>query len=115
MIAQTEPLLSSSDVLALRAAVNEVHASGALVDYVQALMARSRQHPGVRVGLSPRAGIALLRAARAYALLLGRHHVLPEDVQALFTAVAAHRLVAEAEASSTQALAKSILHAVAVD
>ena len=115
LIAQTEPLLSSSDVLALRTAVNEVHASGALVDYVQALMARSRQHPGVRVGLSPRAGIALLRAARAYALLLGRHHVLPEDVQALFSAVAAHRLVAEAEASSTQALAKSILHAVAVD
>lgn len=115
LIAQTEPLLSSSDVLALRTAVNDVHASGALVDYVQALMARSRQHPGVRVGLSPRAGIALLRAARAYALLLGRHHVLPEDVQALFSAVAAHRLVAEAEASSTQALAKSILHAVAVD
>ena len=115
LIAQAEPLLSSSDVLALRIAVNEVHASGALVDYVQALMARSRQHPGVRVGLSPRAGIALLRAARAYALLLGRHHVLPEDVQALFSAVAAHRLVAEAEASSTQALAKSILHAVAVD
>ena len=108
-------MLSSEDVLALRTAVNQVHASAALVDYVQALMARSRQHPGVRVGLSPRAGIALLRAARAYALLLGRHHVLPEDVQALFSAVAAHRLVAEAEASSTAALAKSILHAVAVD
>ena len=61
------------------------------------------------------AGIALLRAARAYALLLGREHVLPEDVQALFAAVAAHRLVAEAEASSVQALAKSILHAVPVD
>lgn len=115
LIARTEPLLSSDDVLALRAAVNQVHASAALVDYVQALMARSRQHPGVRVGLSPRAGIALLRAARAYALLLGRRHVLPEDVQALFSAVAAHRLVAEAEASSTAALAKSILHAVAVD
>jgi MoxR-like ATPase len=115
LIARTEPLLSSDDVLALRAAVSQVHVSAALVDYVQALMARSRQHPGVRVGLSPRAGIALLRAARAYALLLGRRHVLPEDVQALFSAVAAHRLVAEAEASSTAALAKSILHAVAVD
>ena len=102
-------------MLALRTTVNEVHASDALVNYVQALLARSRQHPGVRVGLSPRAGIALLRAARAYALLLGREHVLPEDVQALFAAVAAHRLVAEAEASSVQALAKSILHAVPVD
>lgn len=115
LIAQTGPLLSDTQVLALRTAVNEVHASDALVNYVQALLARSRQHPGVRVGLSPRAGIALLRAARAYALLLGREHVLPEDVQALFAAVAAHRLVAEAEASSVQALAKSILHAVPVD
>ena len=115
LIAQVSPLLSSAAVLQLRAAVNEVHASDALVDYVQALLARSRQQPGVRVGLSPRAGIALLRAARAYALLLGRKHVLPEDVQALFAAVAAHRLVAEAEASSSQALAKAILHAVAVD
>ena len=115
LIAQTGPLLADAEVLALRTAVNEVHASEALVNYVQALLARSRQHPGVRVGLSPRAGIALLRAARAYALLLGREHVLPEDVQALFAAVAAHRLVAEAEASSVQALAKSILHAVPVD
>ena len=115
LIAQASPLLSTTDVLQLRAAVNEVHASDALVDYVQALLTRSRQQPGVRVGLSPRAGIALLRAARAYALLLGRQHVLPEDVQALFAAVAAHRLVAEAEASSAQALAKSILHSVAVD
>jgi MoxR-like ATPase len=115
LIAKASPLLSSADVLQLQAAVNEVHASEALVDYVQALLTRSRQQPGVRVGLSPRAGIALLRAARAYALLLGRRHVLPEDVQALFGAVAAHRLVAEAEASSAQALAKSILHAVVVD
>ena len=71
-------------MLAARRAVNAVHASDALIAYVQALLARSRRHPGVRVGLSPRAGLALLRAARAYALLLGRAHVLPEDVQALF-------------------------------
>jgi len=115
MIAQALPLLSSDDVLALREAVGRVHASDALVGYVQALLARSRQHPGVRVGLSPRAGIALLRAARAYALLLGRGHVLPDDVQALFGAVAAHRLVPEAESVSSAALAKAILHAVPVD
>jgi MoxR-like ATPase len=56
-----------------------------------------------------------LRAARAYALLLGRNHVLPEDVQALFAPVAAHRLVADTDAGSHAALAKSILHAVTVD
>ncbi|MBX4421402.1 ATPase, partial [Mycobacterium tuberculosis] len=80
-----------------REAVGQVHASDALIDYVQALLTRSRQHAGVRVGLSPRAGLALLRAARAHALLLGRGHVVPEDVQTLFVAVAGHRLVAEAE------------------
>ncbi|RXR00913.1 AAA family ATPase [Pseudoxanthomonas composti] len=115
MIARVDPVLDTARVLALREAVEEIHASEALIDYVQALLTRSRQHPGVRVGLSPRAGIALLRAARAHAMLLGRAHVLPEDVQALFPAVASHRLVAEAEAAMPQALAKAILHAVAVD
>ncbi|MFT3756808.1 MAG: AAA family ATPase [Pseudoxanthomonas sp.] len=115
LISQVQPLLSADDVLALRRVTAEVHASEALIGYVQALLARSRNHPGVRVGLSPRAGIALLRAARAHALLLGRTHVLPEDVQALFGPVTAHRLVAEAEASSSAVLAKAILHAVPVD
>ena len=115
LIAQAMPVLADGDVQALRRAAEQVHASEALVSYVQALLARSRQQPGVRVGLSPRAGLALLRAARAYALLLGREHVLPEDVQALFIAVAGHRLSCEAEAGSGAALAKAVLHAVPVD
>ena len=80
-------------------------------------VARSRSHPGVRVGLSPRAGLALLRAARAHALLLGRGHALPEDVQALFVPVAAHRLVADDQthANDGRILAKAIMQAVAVD
>lgn len=115
LIAQARPLLGAADVIQARHAVSAVHASEALIAYVQALLARSRMHPGVRVGLSPRAGLALLRAAKAYALLLGRTHVLPEDVQALFSAVTAHRLVADADAGKDAALAKSILLAVAVD
>ena len=115
LIAQAMPVLADGVVQALRRAAEQVHASEALVSYVQALLARSRQQPGVRVGLSPRAGLALLRAARAYALLLGREHVLPEDVQALFIAVAGHRLSGEAEAGSGAALAKAVLHAVPVD
>ena len=115
LIAQVSPLLAAEQVISLRRAVQDVHASDALIGYVQALVSRSRSHPGVRVGLSPRAGLALLKGARAHALLLGRDHVLPEDVQALFAPVASHRLVPEAEASAAQALAKSILHAVAVD
>lgn len=115
LIARVTPCLSEQDIRMLRDAVGQVHASEALIDYVQALITRSRQHPGVRVGLSPRAGIALLRAAKAHALLLGRQHVIPEDVQALFIAVAGHRLVAEAEASSGPTLARAILHSVQVD
>ncbi len=115
LIAQAAPCLTDQDVLTLRQAVEQVHASEALIHYVQNLLARSRQYAGVRVGLSPRAGIALLRAAKAYALLLGRTHVQPEDIQALFEAVAGHRLVAEAESVSGAALAKKILHSVPVD
>ena len=114
LIARSKPLLDAERVLALRKAVTDVHASDALLAYVQSLVARSRKHPGVRVGLSPRAGLALLRASRAHALLLGRGHAIPEDVQALFGAVAEHRLVGEADTASAT-LAKSILHAVAVD
>ncbi|PJK00397.1 ATPase [Lysobacteraceae bacterium NML03-0222] len=114
LITEARPLLSETDVLALQQAVLQVHASESLVTYVQALLARSRQHPGVRIGLSPRAGLALLRAARAHALLLGRGHVLPEDVQALFVPLAAHRLVGDGN-SDAVALAKSILLAVPLD
>ncbi|MBS0224865.1 MAG: AAA family ATPase [Proteobacteria bacterium] len=115
LIAQAQPKLGRDDLLAIRSAVQQVHASDALIDYLQALIARSRNHPGVRAGLSPRAGLALLRAARAHALLLGRGHVLPDDVQAMFPHLAAHRLVANADAGDARALARSVLLAVPVD
>ncbi len=115
MIAHVGPLLSAQDVLALRIAVERIHASEALIDYVQALLEQSRRHPGVAVGLSPRAGLALLRVARAHALLLGRDHVLPDDVQALFAEIASHRLVPDADGGQRVRLADGILRAVAVD
>lgn len=115
LIAQVMPQLTSADVLELRTVVAGVHSSEALVGYVQALLAESRRHRGVRVGLSPRAGLGLLQGARAHALLAGRTHSLPEDVQALFVEAAAHRLVPEAEADSRDALAASILKSVPVD
>jgi MoxR-like ATPase len=116
LIARARQWLDPAGVLALRAAVAALHASDALVAYVQGLLAESRRHPGVRVGLSPRAGLALLRAARANALLEGRDHVLPADVRAVFAEVAAHRLVVEAEAGGdAERVAAAILAAVAVD
>ncbi|MYM32602.1 AAA domain-containing protein [Duganella sp. CY15W] len=72
--------------------LRQIHASAALIDYVQALAAASRHNGMFAEGLSPRAAIALLQAARAWAALEGRNHVLPEDVQAVLVPVCAHRL-----------------------
>jgi MoxR-like ATPase len=73
-------------------ALREIHTSAALVDYVQSLAQASRQNGMFAEGLSPRASIALLQAARAWAALEGRNHVIPEDVQAVLVPVCAHRL-----------------------
>ncbi len=70
----------------------DIHVSPALLDYVQALVAHTRHAPGLNVGLSPRAAIGLLRAARAWALIAGRDSVIPEHVQAVFAAVVEHRV-----------------------
>ena len=75
----------------------------------------SRQHADIATGLSPRAGLALLQAARAHALLRNRSHVLPDDIQAVFVALAGHRLVAAGGEHSGQALAQMLLARVAVD
>ncbi len=72
--------------------VDKVHTSSALLDYVQALLLASREAKHFALGLSPRAGLSLLRAARAWALIDGRYQVIPEDVQAVLPAVASHRL-----------------------
>lgn len=77
---------------ALQQAVPEIHASESLLDYVQALLHASRRAPQYREGLSPRAGLGLLRAAQAWAMLAGRSYVLPEDVQAVLVPVVRHRL-----------------------
>lgn len=77
---------------ALQREVAAIHAAGPLIDYVQALIEATRQNPAFQHGLSPRAGLALLAAARAWAWLAGRDMVLPDDVQAVLPAVARHRL-----------------------
>lgn len=79
-------------LLAAQSALKTIHVSDALVDYVQALAQASRRNGLFAEGLSPRASIALLQAARAWAALEGRNHVIPEDVQAVLVPVAAHRL-----------------------
>lgn len=92
LTAKMQPQLSHSDLLVLQEAVGRVSTSPALLDYVQRLLDHSRRMPGVVYGLSPRAGLGLVRAARAWALMNGRHHVLPDDIQAVFPSIAEHRL-----------------------
>jgi MoxR-like ATPase len=75
-----------------------VHASDALRAYVVALLGHTRSDPRLELGASPRAGLMLLRAAKARALLLGRDHALPDDVQALAGTVLGHRLVVAPDA-----------------
>jgi len=86
------PQLSEQNLKTLQDGVDRVTTSPALLDYVQRLLEESRRMPGLMYGLSPRAGLGLVRAARAWALMDGRHHVLPDDIQAVFPAVAGHRL-----------------------
>jgi len=76
-----------------------VHASRALRDYVVALLRHTREDQRVELGASPRAGLMLLRAAKAHALVSGRDHALPDDVQALAPAVLAHRIMLVPEAA----------------
>ncbi len=92
MITDITPALTPAALTQMQAAVRQVHAAEALIRYVQALLEHSRASDRFRLGLSPRAGLALLRAAQAWAFLDDRGAVLPEDVQAVFPAVAGHRL-----------------------
>ena len=91
-LTELKPILSPAELLQIQKAVTEVKTSGPLIDYVQNLLTQSRRSSMFAEGLSPRAGLALLRAARAWALLDGRNHVLPDDVQAVLLPVAGHRL-----------------------
>lgn len=115
--AMTERLaacLTGDDILSLRRQAHAITASPALLDYVQALLSASRKHHEIRTGLSPRAGLALLASARAWALLGERDFVLPEDVQAVFVAVAGHRLTPARNVARDE-LAQALLESVAVE
>ncbi|MDF3981258.1 AAA family ATPase [Luteibacter sp. PPL554] len=113
MMAQLAPCLDAAAIDHLHDAAQAVTVSPRLLDYLQALLAASRRHNDVRVGLSPRAGLALLAAARAWALLSGRDYVIPEDVQAVFVPVAAHRLV-PGRGGHRDAIGRALLNDTAV-
>ena len=92
LLPQLTPVMRPDELMALQREARAVHASGALLDYLQALVEHSRRAPDYINGLSPRAALALLNASRAWAMMHGRHQVLPEDVQAIVPGVVGHRL-----------------------
>ncbi len=108
-----QAILPHDELVALQQAVEKVSASPALLDYLQRLLEQSRRMPGLLYGLSPRAGLGLLRAAKAWALMEGRNHVLPDDVQAVFPAVAEHRLE-QGESGKAQERVRQLLTTVSV-
>jgi MoxR-like ATPase len=91
-----------AEILDAQEAARRVHASQALRDYIVALLRHTRADDRVELGASPRAGLMLLRAAKAHALLDGRDHALPDDVQNLAQAVLAHRIMLVPEAAATE-------------
>jgi MoxR-like ATPase len=97
-VATLEPVADAAGLLAAQDAALRVRAAEPLRRYVVALLTRTREDPRTELGASPRAGLLLLRAAKARALLSGRDHALPDDVQALAEAVLSHRIVLAPEA-----------------
>lgn len=92
------PVLTRKEVLLLREAVRRVHIEDSLYDYIVRLVRATREHPAVMLGCSPRASLSLMRASQAHAFIAGRSYVTPSDVQELFHAVAAHRILISQEA-----------------
>ena len=93
MVEQLPAVLTAADLVNLQAAVQQVHASEPLLDYLQDLIAATRSGRWFLEGLSPRAGIAVMRAAKAQAFLSGRDYVAPDDLSAILPQTAAHRLI----------------------
>lgn len=116
MVAALNPCMEPGELIELQRSVREVHVSEALISYVQAIVDHTRRSPDYEVGLSPRAALALLRAARAWALIDHRDLVIPEDIQAVLPAVTGHRLrsASGVTAGSASSLTTALVGAVPI-
>lgn len=114
MASNLQAMLSTQELAHLQQQVNNVQASASVLDYVQRIIAFTRYEGGYQYGLSPRGALALLRSAKAWALVDGnRQHLLPEDIQAVLPAVVDHRL-AEAADGGAHSVSQRILNSVPV-
>jgi len=113
-LAVLKPVISSDTLLAIQGSVHQVKASDHLLDYLQRLLAFTRTASDFDHGLSPRAAMAWLHCAKTWALVHGRAHVIPEDLQYVMPAVAGHRLQPSASIAVANNMVGSILKQVAV-
>ena len=111
-----DAVIQPEELAALQAAAARTHMSEPLVDYVQALVRFTRESPNIETGLSPRGSLALVAAAKAHALVRGHSGVFPDDVQAIFTVVAGHRLKPASGSSycSPSEICRHVLDSVAI-
>jgi MoxR-like ATPase len=115
LLRDMEPVLAPDRVLELIDIASGIHVSEPVLDYIQALVAATRSHPAVQAGLSPRAALALIQTARSHALVMQQDFCLPDNVKAVFPALAAHRLQPVAETSMDgDAVAAEILESTPV-
>jgi MoxR-like ATPase len=116
MVARQQPALTAEQLIALQGQVLQVHAAPAIIEYVHGILQLTRASERFLHGLSPRAGLGILRAAKAWALLADRDYVVPEDVQAVLPACVVHRLVASESGGKLdeESVISSILDRVAL-
>ena len=108
-VLEKQPVGSSDELVRAMEAVHHVHVSETFVEHVVGLVDRSRHHPAVELGCSPRAGISLIKASRARALMHGRHYAIPEDLFALAEDVMLHRMRLKYEAIAEGVTGKAVL------
>ena len=108
---QVKQTINADSLKQIKRLIPQVKVSDTLLDYVQRLIAQTRNGDICHLGLSPRGALALIKSSQCWALLQGRSHVLPEDVQAVFVATVGHRIVGKKETQGDQ-LARHILHSV---
>lgn len=114
-LSQLQQVLTIPELVAIQKSVDDVHSSDSLLDYVQRLIEYSRTSPDFVFGLSPRGALALLRSAKTWAMMQGRGHVVPEDVQMVLPAVVEHRLSTSSNMQSDgRGLAAKLMEEVSV-
>ncbi len=107
---QLKAVISHQQLLAIQTEVENIHTSPAIIDYIQQLLEYTRNSDLFHFGLSPRAGLGLLRASQAWALIEERQQVLPEDVQAVITSIVGHRLQTRDAFLDRDSIAELIAH-----